>query len=96
MCGHGYTICRWIYTCVSPYLQNGYTQVEKKNKKKINKWINKKGLQSIDINHITNLESDSKHQHKPTTPTGDNVMPSGSTNLENTNKRVFGLHDECE
>ena len=43
-------ICRWIYTCVSPYLKNGYTQVEKN------------GLQSNDINHNNNLESDNKHQ----------------------------------
>ena len=56
----------------------------------------KNGLQSNDINHNTNLESDSKHQYNPATPTGDNVMPIGSTNLENTNERVFGLHDECE
>ena len=34
MCGHGYMICRWIYTCVSPYLHNGYTQVENYYKKK--------------------------------------------------------------
>ena len=29
-------------------------------------------LQSNDINHNTNLESDSKHQYNPATPTGDN------------------------
>ena len=65
-------------------------RIKKKKKKK------KNGLQSNDINHNTNLESDSKHQYNPATPTGDNVMAIGSTNLENTNKRVFGLHDECE
>ena len=99
ICTYIYTIHVWtwlydlqmdLYVCVSIFAQWLHQSWKLKKKKK------KNGLQSNDINHNTNLESDSKHQYNPATPTGDNVKPIGPTNLENTNKRVFGLHDECE
>ena len=75
ICTYIYTIHVWIwvydlqmdlYVCLR--ICKMVTPKLKKKKKK------KNGLQSNDINHNINLESDSKHQYNPVTPTVDNRM----------------------